>query len=46
VGEGLVGLGHLVGVFATLHGGAETVGGIQDLVAEALGQVFSRRALE
>jgi hypothetical protein len=37
VGEGLVGLGHLVGVFATLHSGTETVGGIQDFVLEALG---------
>ncbi len=35
--EGLVGLGHLVGVFATLHSGTKTIGGIQDFVLEALG---------
>jgi small subunit ribosomal protein S7 len=35
--EGLVGLGHLVGVFATLDSGTETVRGIQDFVLEALG---------
>ena len=35
--EGLVGLGHLVGVFATLHSGTETVGRIQDFVLEAFG---------
>ena len=37
VGEGLVGLGHLVHVFATLHRGTEAVGGVEDLVGEALG---------
>jgi hypothetical protein len=37
VGEGLVGLGHLVGVFATLHSGTETVRGVQNLVHETLG---------
>src|SRR6476620_8113925 len=37
VGEGLVGLGHLVGVLATLHGGTEAVGGVEDLVHQALG---------
>src|SRR4051812_9403313 len=37
VREGLVGLGHLVGVLATLHGGTEAVGGVQDLVHQALG---------
>src|SRR5680860_40147 len=31
VGEGLVGLGHLVGVLATLHSSAEPVGGVEDL---------------
>src|SRR3954465_12629841 len=37
VGEGLVGLGHLVGVLALLHSGTEAVGGVEDLVLEALG---------
>src|SRR5579885_2068624 len=37
VREGLVGLGHLVGVLATLHRGAEAVGRVEDLVHEALG---------
>src|SRR5215213_4885009 len=36
VGEGLVGLGHLVGVLALLHSGTEAVGGVEDLVHEAL----------
>src|SRR3954468_4208617 len=37
VGEGLVGLGHLVGVLTALDCGAEAVGGVEDLVHEALG---------
>src|SRR6195952_2716653 len=37
VGEGLVGLGHLVGVLALLHSGTEAVGGIEDLVHQPLG---------
>src|SRR3954453_23717190 len=37
VSEGLVGLGHLVGVLALLHSGAEAVGGVEDLVHQALG---------
>src|SRR6476661_6536421 len=37
VGEGLVGLGHLVGVLALLHSGTEAVGGVEDLVHQALG---------
>src|SRR5215217_2656788 len=37
VGEGLVGLGHLVGVLALLHRGTETVGRVEDLVHEPLG---------
>src|SRR5689334_1062811 len=37
VGEGLVGLGHLVGVLALLHSGAEAVGGVEDLVHQPLG---------
>src|SRR5664279_2552837 len=37
VGEGLVGLGHLVGVLALLHRGTEAVGGVEDLVHQALG---------
>src|SRR5688572_8544471 len=37
VGEGLVGLGHLVGVLALLHSGTEAVGGVEDLVHEPLG---------
>jgi hypothetical protein len=46
VGEGLVGLGHLVGVLALLHAGAEAVAGVEDLVHQALAMVFSRRARE
>src|SRR6266545_8352286 len=37
VREGLVGLGHLVGVLALLDRGAETVRGVEDLVHQALG---------
>src|SRR6185437_2790470 len=37
VGKGLVGLGHLVGVLASLDGGAQTVGGVQQLVHQPLG---------
>src|SRR5690242_4631460 len=37
VGEGLVGLGHLVGVLAPLHRGTEAVGGVEDLVHQPLG---------
>src|SRR6195952_1159525 len=37
VGEGLVGLRHLVGVFALLHSGAETVARVEQLVHEPLG---------
>src|SRR5688572_11269496 len=37
VREGLVGLGHLVGVLAALHSGTKAVGGVEDLVHEALG---------
>src|SRR4051794_9867118 len=37
VGEGLVGLGHLVGVLAPLDARTEAVGGIEELVHEALG---------
>src|SRR5688500_2345265 len=37
VREGLVGLGHLVGVLATLDRGTEAVGRVEDLVHEALG---------
>ncbi len=37
VREGLVGLGHLVGVLATLHGSAQAVAGVEDLVHQALG---------
>src|SRR6266568_1918955 len=37
VSEGLVGLGHLVGVLTTLDAGAEAVAGVEDLVHEALG---------
>src|SRR3954470_22494546 len=37
VGEGLVGLGHLVGVLALLHSGTEAVARIEDLVHQALG---------
>lgn len=36
VGEGAVGLSHLVGILATLHGSAKAVGGIQNLVGETL----------
>src|SRR5690606_32502991 len=37
VREGPVGLGHLVGVLAALDRGTEAVGGVEDLVHEALG---------
>src|SRR4051812_1206826 len=37
VREGLVGLGHLVGVLAALDRGTQTVAGVQQLVHEALG---------
>ena len=37
VGEGLVGLGHLVHVLAALHARAEAVGGVEDLVHQPLG---------
>src|SRR3954454_18376988 len=37
VGEGLVGLRHLVGVFAPLHGGSETVARVEQLVHQPLG---------
>ena len=37
VGESLVGLRHLVDVFAALHSSAGAVGGIEDLVGETLG---------
>src|SRR6187549_3613049 len=37
VREGLVGLGHLVGVLALLHSGTQAVGGVEDLVHQALG---------
>src|SRR5699024_1389528 len=37
VREGLVRLGHLVGVLATLHRGPEAVARVEDLVHEALG---------
>src|SRR3954471_6072849 len=37
VREGLVRLGHLVGVLAALDSGTEAVGGVEDLVHEALG---------
>src|SRR3954453_16487927 len=37
VSEGLVGLGHLVGVLALLHSGTEAVGGVEDLVHQSLG---------
>src|SRR6185312_6852300 len=37
VREGLVRLGHLVGVLAALDRGTEAVGGVEDLVHEALG---------
>src|SRR3954452_5747159 len=37
VREGLVRLGHLVGVLTAFDGRAEAVGGVQDLVHEALG---------
>src|SRR5699024_2177144 len=36
VSEGAVGLSHLVDVLATLHGRAEAVGGIENLVGETL----------
>src|SRR5689334_17625727 len=37
VGEGLVGLGHLVGVLAALDARAEAVAGVEDLVHQPLG---------
>src|SRR4051812_32532847 len=37
VREGLVGLGHLVGVLAALDRGAQAVAGVEQLVHEALG---------
>src|SRR5215212_10049204 len=37
VREGLVRLGHLVGVLAPLHGGAEAVARVEQLVHQALG---------
>ena len=37
VGECLVGFGHLVGVFALLHGAAAVVGSIHDLAGQTLG---------
>src|SRR5215218_3893188 len=37
VGESLVGFGHLVCVLAALDRGTQTVGGVQDLVHQALG---------
>src|SRR5699024_4071164 len=36
VGAGAVGLGHLVGVVATLDGSAEAVGGVEGLVRESV----------
>src|SRR5215207_9835953 len=37
VGEGPVGLGHLVRVLAALAGATETVGGVEDLVHQPIG---------
>src|SRR6478609_6006920 len=37
VGEGLVGLGHLVDVLLALHRSADAVAGVEQLVGEALG---------
>src|SRR5689334_5438810 len=37
VGEGPVGLGHLVHVLAALHRSADAVAGVEELVGEALG---------
>ena len=37
VGERLVGLGHLVGIFALLHSRAGVVGGVHELAGETLG---------
>src|SRR5918999_897393 len=37
VGEGLVGLRHLVRVFTSLHAGAEAVAGVQQFVHQPLG---------
>src|SRR5215210_1024441 len=37
VGEGLVGLSHLVGVLTLLHSGTQAVGGVEDLVHQAIG---------
>src|SRR5215210_5211744 len=39
--EGLVGLGHLVGVLAALDGGAEAVGGIDELRSELLAHALA-----
>ena len=36
--EGAVGLGHLEEVLATLHGSANAIGGVENLVGKALGQ--------
>ncbi len=36
VGEGLVGLGHLVGVLALLHSAAQVVGSVHDLAGQTL----------
>ncbi len=36
VGESLVGLSHLVGILALLHGAADVVGGVHDLAGQAL----------
>ena len=44
VGEGLVGLGHLLHVVALLDGGAEAVGGVISSAARHSAIVFSRRA--
>src|SRR5690606_39091705 len=44
VREGLVGLRHLVGVLAALHAGAKAIGGVEDLVHQALGhRLFATR---
>src|ERR1700751_1931269 len=40
VGEGLVGLRHLVGVLAPFHAGAQAVARVQQLVHEPLGHVL------
>ena len=36
VGEGLVGLGHLVGILALLHSGTQVIGGVHDLASQTL----------